>query len=713
MHLKSFYTTKNNQTHDKVLCKSHFRNQKVDWQKRYNKIKRSFDYYLDCVSCLDTETSKFCLDNETEEFVGWIYQWCMCINDDICVGRTPTELLDELDRIEKMYNLDKNHKLVIYVHNLSYDATYLLRWMYERDCDTSLFLLDSHKILTIKYKSFEFRDSYRLSNMSLDRWCQQLDTSIKKAVGTIDYETVRFQDSELSDDDWFYQVNDVLSMKECIEIELKENNDNLFTIPLTSTGYVRRDCRNAIKNDSEYRKWFEKTALSEQQYTALNMAFSGGYTHANRFILNRTIKAERGKFIGHNDKKSFYPSTQQLKYFPISKFALLYKWDENEKPKKIESFNSFLKKYCCLCKIGLKDVKIHKEVTAPYLQSCKVVGTYTKLKCDNGRILSYDGIGTLWCTELDIDIIRLQYDCDIFVLEIQISNRGRFPEQFRKVIDKYFEAKETLKSIGGYYYMKSKNKLNAIYGMSVSRLIRDEFSYNFETAEFIKEAVNDKEKREKVIDKYYNSRNSFFPYQIGVWVTAHCRNELLHIIMDDIGYENFLYSDTDSVFYIETEDNKKKIAEHNKRVVEMNKKLGLGLEHDGKTSYYNLFEAEESEEEQNRIVEFRTLHSKCYCFVDETKQLHVTIAGISKDNKKQGKERITSADELGSIDNLEDDFTFYECGGTISKYVSRETSIENICGHKTELSDACIILQHEKTISKLNDEFEIYEVEEN
>lgn len=271
--MKSFYTTKNNQTHDKVLCKSHFTKKKICWQKRYNKIKRRFEHYLDCISCLDTETSKICLDNETEEYVGWIYQWCMCINDDICVGRTPTELLDELDRIEKIYNLNDSHKLVIYVHNLSYDATYLLRWMYERDCDTSLFLLDSHKILTIKYKSFEFRDSYRLSNMSLEKWCEQLNTSIKKAVGTIDYETIRFQDSELSQDDWFYQVNDVLSMKECIEIELKENNDNLFTIPLTSTGYVRRDCRNAIKNDSEYRKWFEKNGFNRATIHSIKYGF--------------------------------------------------------------------------------------------------------------------------------------------------------------------------------------------------------------------------------------------------------------------------------------------------------------------------------------------------------------------------------------------------------------------------------------------------------
>lgn len=705
---------KNNNKNEYVTCRKHFLKRKIDFQSKYNQFRKNYTYYLDAICCLDTETSKINLGTrEKEEWYGWLYQWAFCINDDVCIGRTPSELLNELDRLQEMYKLDDTHKMVIYIHNLSYDMTYLLRFMYERDYDTNLFLLDSHKILTVKYKCFEFRDSYRLSNMSLEKWCEQLETDTRKAVGTIDYDEIRFQDSELTIDDWFYQVNDVLSMKECIEIELRENNDNLFTIPLTSTGYVRRDCRNAVLRDSEYRKFFEKTALNEHEYTALNLAFSGGYTHANRFIVNKTVVAKDGCFIGHNDKKSFYPSTQQMRYFPISKFAKCYEWNGIDKPQKIEKFNGFLKSKCCLCQIAIKDAKLHKDVTAPYLQACKLVGNYKNLKCDNGRVLSFSGIATMWCLELDIDILRLQYDCEIYVLEMYISNQGRFPEQFRKVIDKYFEAKETLKKVGGYYYMKSKNKLNAIYGMSVSRLIREDINYNFETAKYNRDKIIDKSKREKILQKYYNSRKSFFPYQLGVWVTAHCRNELLHLISDCIGYENFLYSDTDSIFYIETEENKKKLEEHNKKIIEENKKLDLGLEHDGKTSYYNLFEREESEEEHNRIKKFRTLHSKCYCFVDETDKLHVTIAGISKDNKKQGKERVTSADELGDIENLKDDFTFYECGGTISKYVSRETCVIDINGHKTELADACIILKHEKTINELSDDFEIYEVEEN
>ena len=101
--------------------------------------------------------------------------------------------------------------------------------------------------------------------MSLEKWCESLHTDTKKAVGTIDYDIVRFQDDALTYDDWFYQVNDVESMKECIEIEMRENNDNIVTIPLTSTGYVRRDCRNAVKNDIEYRHFFEKTRLDNTQ----------------------------------------------------------------------------------------------------------------------------------------------------------------------------------------------------------------------------------------------------------------------------------------------------------------------------------------------------------------------------------------------------------------------------------------------------------------
>ena len=700
---------KNNSTHDTIICKENFTfrpNKK--WIKKPTVIKgkKSIVWYMNSICCLDTETSKINIGTtEEEKWLGWVYQWCICIDDDFCIGRTPTQLLDVLDEVEKMYGLNDTHKMVIYIHNLSYDMQYLIRFLYERDCDTEMFLLDSRKILTVKYKHFEFRDSYRLSNMSLEKWCESLHTDIKKAVGTIDYDIVRFQDDVLTYDDWFYQVNDVASMKECIEIEMRENNDNIVTIPLTSTGYVRRDCRNVVKNDIEYRHFFDKIRLDNHLYTACQLAFCGGYCHANRNIINKVVCGR----IGHNDKKSFYPSKQQLGYYPISKFTKSYVWKQGEKLISVDNFSQ-LKTDCCLMKIAIKNCKIHDYVTAPYLQVSKIFGDFTKLKTDNGRVLQFTGTAVIWLTELDFDIIKSQYEADFYMLELNTSVRGRFPEQFRKVIDKYFEAKETLKKEGGYFYMKSKNKLNSIYGMSVSRLIRENICYDVDSATYNKKAISDTEEREKILNKYYNSKKSFFPYQLGIYVTANCRNELLHIISDVIGYENFLYSDTDSVFYIDSEEVQKRLKKHNEEVIEKNIKLGLGVKHDGKTSYYNLFEAEEKEGE--KIVKFKTLHSKCYAFVDEKSELHVTIAGVAKDNKKTGKDKITNSMELGCIENLDDDFIFHECGGTLAKYVCHDIDYVDINGHITELSDACIILNTSKQISKLSDDFELYDFEE-
>ena len=90
-------------------------------------------------------------------------------------------------------------------------------------------------------------------------------------------------------------------------------------------------------------------------------------------------------------------------------------------------------------------------------------------------------------------------------------------------------------------------------------------------------------------------------------------------------------------------------------------------------------------------------------------KLKVTIAGVTKDNKKLGKDRVTIEEELGSIENLKGEFTFTECGGTRSKYVHHEPCVVNINGHLTEISDACIILPIEKKISELSDIITEYE----
>lgn len=664
--------------------------------KYINKVPFKVEF-LDAICCFDSETSKKNLGTEeSEKWVGWVYQWCMCVGNDYVGLRTITDFMNTLDALKKMYQLEKNKRvMIIYVHNLSYDAVYFLRHMYERDCATELFLLDSRKILTIKYDCFEFRDSYRQSNMSLAKWGENLNTDVRKAVGVVEYDIVRYQDEDLTYNDWYYQVNDVATMKECIEVELRENHDTLISIPLTSTGYVRRDCRRAIEKDAEYRRFFLRTALTEDLYTKMYEAFGGGYCHGNRFFVNTTLTGN----IGHRDKKSFYPSEQMMDYFPISKFEHLYKWESGKELRSYEKFASQLAHLCCLIQIVILNPRLKGGVTATYLQRSKMRGTWSNLKCDNGRILSFDGSGAMWCTELDLETIIEQYNFEnLYITDIYTSKRGEFPHQFKGVIAKYFEAKETLKGVEGseYFYMKSKNKLNAIFGMSCSRLIRDDIEHDFEQSKDEVFKILDVKEREKRIAKYYNSRKSFFPYQLGVWLTAHCRRELMKLIAL-VGYDKFIYSDTDSIFFFDDEEAEYRLKKYNEEIMRRNDALNITLiKKDGTKSFYNLFE-----DEKDNIKKFRFLHAKCYAIEDVNGKLSCTIAGVSKDNKleKSDKNYVTNADELENIDNLDADFAFHECGGTVSKYVCNE--IEKICinGHVTEISDACLIFNTDKKIS--------------
>ena len=104
---------------------------------------------------------------------------------------------------------------------------------------------------------------------------------------------------------------------------------------------------------------------------------------------------------------------------------------------------------------------------------------------------------------------------------------------------------------------------------------------------------------------------------------------------------------------------------------------------------------------------FRALHSKCYAMEEWDKKkkdfvLKVVIAGIPKRAIKwkegQPVER-TNAEELKTIDNLKDGFTFSHCGGTRCIYIEDTPRTETINGHRTELASGAIIDNIEKEIS--------------
>lgn len=230
--------------------------------------------------------------------------------------------------------------------------------------------------------------------------------------------------------------------------------------------------------------------------------------------------------------------------------------------------------------------------------------------------------------------------------------------------------------------------------MTATAIIRD--SYKMNDDYILTKQAQDDDDKESALNKYYRSYNNFMPYQYAIYTTAHARDALFTMI-ECVGYDNFLYCDTDSVFYIETENNKKSMENYAEFCRNRAKTAKMFVE--------NKYLGEPTDEPPLRA--FRAIHSKCYAMEEMNKhgeyELNVVIAGIPKGATKwiDGKPVfMTNAQELGNIDNLADGFVFEHCGGTRCVY-NDERGIEHIeiNGHMTELATSAVIENISKEIS--------------
>ena len=184
-----------------------------------SKRKSKRKIFSDFVS-LDTETSH---NHDSENPVGWVYQWCFSIGDDVVVGRKPSELVEALARVATHVGASDQNVILVYVHNLSYDMAYLRPFLMEKWSKPKMLAIANHKFITYTLGPFEFRCSYKLSNRSLEKWCSDLATEHKKMVGAVDYDTIHTQAESLTDTDWAYQIEDVLNSLFTLDKQIKLN----------------------------------------------------------------------------------------------------------------------------------------------------------------------------------------------------------------------------------------------------------------------------------------------------------------------------------------------------------------------------------------------------------------------------------------------------------------------------------------------------------
>lgn len=586
----------------------------------------------------DIETSKIPTDDEGH-YQAFMYIWQVCIEGNVVFGRRWEELQEFMKNVVNAYKLSEGERVVVYVHNLSFEFQFIQDFFNFTD----VFAMASRSILTAKTAHLEFRCSYKLSNMSLAKFIENTPNTLHyKGVDDLDYATVRTPDTPLTEVEYGYCFNDVKGLYECVMELLKE--DNIATIPLTSTGYVRRDCRNAMNTNKNNRKMFLRSRLTLLQYKLLRECFRGGNTASDRYLTNLILK-----IVGSYDLSSSYPFQMIAREYPLGK------WNYGVIPdiKTLEEYNS---RYCTIARYTFKNIHLRDEKPIPYIPQSKCLALGDDREIYNGRILHADFL-TISMTNIDYDIVKEQYEYDeIAVEEFHYSRKGLLPKELRDTIMYYFEKKSELKGDEEHYYeyMKSKNKLNSIYGMTVTNILNTEIEYH--DGEYIEKKMTEEEMQE-ALDKYYKNHRSFLNYSWGVFVTAYARRELEDGL--NIAGLDTIYCDTDSVKFIGNHD--KEFEAYNERLNKECEEKGIRnyTEVNGKRFYMGIFDKEKGYDE------FITLGAKKYAFLQNGK-LGITVSGLSK---KKGAEEL---EKKGGLRRFQRNEVFYNSGRTIAQYNSAE-----------------------------------------
>ena len=134
--------------------------------------------YINLVASFDIETSSF---YEKKEKRAIMYAYGLGVDGKVKIGRTWEEFISDLEVIKKHYDISLKRRLIIYVHNLSYEFQFIrkrFKW-------NKVFALDTREVCyALTESGLEFRCSYILSNSSLANLSSQLTKfKIKKLVG--------------------------------------------------------------------------------------------------------------------------------------------------------------------------------------------------------------------------------------------------------------------------------------------------------------------------------------------------------------------------------------------------------------------------------------------------------------------------------------------------------------------------------------------------
>lgn len=479
--------------------------------------------------------------------------------------------------IEEQYEylLSLNSNLIVYYHNLKFDGSFWLDYFlntleykqafhkkspaeYDLEADKEKFMANkSFKYsisdmgqwytITLKVNNhiIEFRDSLKLLPFSVKKIGNSFGTAHKKL--DMEYTGYRYAGCPITEEEQKYIANDVLVVKEALEIMITEGHDGLTIGSCCLHEYKR------IIGKQQYEAWFPNVyeiPIDAQRYGADNAgdyirkAYKGGWCYLARGKENQIKK--NGVTA---DVNSLYPSmmhSESGNYYPVGCPTF---WKGNYIPEEaygtafefphafffIRVRTRFYLKPDKLPFIQIKNNLSYKGTEM--LETSDIYDASTGLYFDKYR--DTDGnlqpaVLTMTMTQTDYQLFREHYD----LINFEILDGCYFQAVkglFDDYINKYAEIKKNSK---GAKRELAKLFLNNLYGKMATNT-NSSFKYAYQKEDRVIGFITVKENTKKP---------GYIP--VGAAITSYARNFTIRAAQSNYygsDEPGFIYADTDSI----------------------------------------------------------------------------------------------------------------------------------------------------------------------
>ena len=630
----------------------------------------------------------------------YMYKWQMVFGEYLISGRTWDEWMSVMEAIQRAYNFRTDlipvgkkvhtevHTFILWIANQGYEYQFLCKRTWNgnpivcidmKNDTTDVFADGMRRPLKTmlsfvgdRLGSITVYDALKFST-SLAQLAKDYGTTKKKkktladgtVVSDLDYSIPRNSMTPLNNEEEEYCDADVAILYEWACFYLNAYLEQNDIAPMTSTGIIRYAVtENYDAMVKDHRKVMNLHPQFDEYIRAVTHLYRGGFTYANRAKAGKELEGVVGK-----DFTSSYPACMLQEKFPSTPFM-------SKTIKGVDELDKLDGK-AWYADFEFTDLIIKEGVSVESLFKChEWNGNAAKTKkvtgcvIDNGKVAYAKHITVTLC-EYDWDTYKKFYEYGtVKVSKLMVADKDYLPDWFTDIIKFYYKQKDFLKNNGQKgttAYALAKAIVNGLYGLTVQKV-------HFDTVVFDENDMwkvqhldyNNPQHRSTMEDKYnktigrdWFSRKAhkgipkvvLSPYW-GIWCTAIARNRILNAI-NELGAD-FVYCDTDSVYYQNEEDHQDFFDTWNRDIHDWND-ANLKDSEFHTLGDFDPVELDDNDAPDVYKYNFMTLGAKRYIKYTEDK-LHATIAGLPHGSLQRRAKKEVGDDPVKQVEWMKDNF---------------------------------------------------------